>query len=253
MGTFYACCLLTILVLELSINTIGYDFLGTSGWFYYVLPAQLPMPFAPTPPNFALILYPNPIVAAIIGISMVAWSITLFPSIYMAFSRSFLAWSLDRILPKQMATVWSRTHSPIVAAATACGLGEIFLVAYYLVPADFSLNLILVSLVLFLSMALAALLFPFRLKDLFDRSAINYRIGGIPFMSILGVISILATAFTGYYVITDADIAGPVQAQTVGIVAAIVAFALILFFSRRAYLKTKGLDLDLVFKEIPIE
>lgn len=253
MGTFFACNILTIAVLELSINTVGYDFLGTSGWFYFVLPAQLPMPFAPTPPNFALILYPNPIVAAVIGISMVAWSIMLFPAIYMAFSRSFLAWSLDRILPKQMATVWQQTHSPIVASGTACLLGEIFLVAYYLVPADFSLNLILVSLVLFLSLGLAAVLFPFRLKDTFNRSPVNYRVGGIPLMSIIGIISILGILFTGYYVITDPDIAGPVQLQTIGIVAAIVAFALILFYSRRAYLKSKGLDLDLVFKEIPIE
>jgi hypothetical protein len=42
--------------------------------------------------------------------------------------------------------------------------------------------------------SIAAIVFPYRLPDVFESSSVNARVGGVPWMSVVGVLSLVALA-----------------------------------------------------------
>jgi sterol desaturase/sphingolipid hydroxylase (fatty acid hydroxylase superfamily) len=89
-------------------------------------------------------------------------------------------------------------------------------------------------------------------KSIFEQSPVAYRIGGIPVLSILGVLAAAFVAYLTYLFILDpfagATSTPSLVAITIGLLAAIA-----IYFGAYAYRKKQGIDLNLLFREIPVE
>ena len=132
-------------------------------------------------------------------------------------------------------------------------IGELFLILYHLGVFQF-LTPALAYYFVFWLVALCGLLFPFlpRTKVLLQGSAVDWRVAGIPVMSICGAIGLLFFTIGLYFMLTNdlLFLNSPQQLLTTGLQFAI---PLVLFFVVRYYRKRQGLPIDAAFKEIPPE
>ena len=105
----------------------------------------------------------------------------------------------------------------------------------------------------FLLISLSASLLPYRLPNVFETSTINQRLGGIPVITIIGVLSLaLVHSWTGCFCGTRA----PASTASPGwSVFNIVVFlsGLVIYYVAKWIRSRQGIDVSLSFKEIPEE
>jgi hypothetical protein len=101
----------------------------------------------------------------------------------------------------------------------------------------------------------AALIFPFRKRDVFEASpgVVKKRIGKLP---ILCIVAIGNCALFLYLFVTAAltpAYSGPVGLIPWSLLIALFLIALIVYYGARTYRRRQGIDVDLLWREIPPE
>jgi hypothetical protein len=105
----------------------------------------------------------------------------------------------------------------------------------------------------------AAILFPRTRRDLFQASPVaGSRIGGVPVMVVTAALSVAFFALVLYLLWNDPIAAGPMftldhLSREFWIVLGIVVFGVAWFLGTRLYRRRQGIDVDLAFRQIPIE
>lgn len=228
------------------VSTIGYDFFGsvvTSASSFPALSSNYTF--------YVTILAPS--VMPFINLAFVLAAFILIPMDIFTTTRSMFAWSFDRIIPSSISKVSDRFFTPVFSVAISFVVAE-FLI--YLFAFGNAVGLYMATtfgvMVTYLIASFAAIVFPYTRKKMFDSSPAKYRVGGIPLMTIIGILSVLFMVYLTYYYITVPGLAG---FSLVTLESLIVLFivATAIFFISRAYHKSKGLEIDLAFKEIPPE
>jgi amino acid transporter len=198
------------------------------------------------------------IAAILISLAFIFGYITVTGWSFVIFSRAVFALSFDRFLPAGLADINERYHTPVKALVTYGIFNVIFLVllifpstAVTLYTYAVGLNVVYMLSFFFASIALVVL--PYKSKDLFQTSCpIKQRIGGVPLVSIIGVISAVLLVYYEYVVLANPVYFG-VTANFLTLMVGFIVFFLVLYFAVSAYRKSKGIDLGLVYKEIPPE
>jgi len=182
----------------------------------------------------------------------------MFPNTFMPV-RTIFAWSFDRILPSKLSEVSERTHAPVPAILTASIIVACIL-AWSVLSSSFATLLsmgVLAGVVTILCVSVAALAFPFRRPDLFRNSPANVRIGSIPILPIVAALSILVMLGLAYLVLSyqQLGIATPQAGPLPGFIfmGALILIGLVIFFVARAVRARQGINLDLIYSELPPE
>ncbi len=96
-------------------------------------------------------------------------------------------------------------------------------------------------------------IFPYRkkVKDIYEASPIKViKVGNIPLITIMGVIgAVVNIIILALYVFYPA--LGVYNTLSVSVIVCIYIFWLIYYFGRRAYMRSKGVDVELAFRQIP--
>ncbi len=114
---------------------------------------------------------------------------------------------------------------------------------------------------------ITAFVFPIRRPDLFNNSPANVRIAGIPVLPVMAVLSLGVMGFLAYIVLTYAQLGiagavvgiGPLQIPSPGpwagiaFMLALVVVGLIIYFVARAVRAAQGVNLSLIYRELPPE
>ena len=227
------------------------DFVGALGFFNFVNPGKSPFPFPLYGQVVAGIVTGSPLIAALLGftvfINMFAAGLTL----ELWATRYIFAWAFDRTLPGWAAEVDERTHAPRNALIIVgiISLGFLFLLT-------FNTNLTFVATgllqtVLFLLVSLAGIILPWRLPDLYN-SSIKRSILGVPFITIMGLISLIFNLVMTYFYLTNAAYGATttISWQFVGV---LLISGLLYYFIAKLVLARKGVELGLTYREIPPE
>jgi amino acid transporter len=213
---------------------------------------KLGLPLSPYLNNYAAILGGNPLLTILISF----WVVLVIPyalgSNVIYGSRAILAWSLDGLAPQRAGDVSDRYHSPVVAIVVMIVAAEIALAIYAFTAWVAILSGLLGFAIAFIVVSLTGLAFPVVHKDTFENSPAAIRWGTVPLIT---VASVLATPFIAYLIWRTFVDQTYGAAQTISIVVNIVVIvvAIVWFFAARAYRKSRGVDVDRQFKEIPIE
>lgn len=253
---------LMILLVAAVVQLVGLPILGGISANYFS-PDAFGLAFAPAYNEVVAAAYPgNVLVAFLLGFTFVFWTYVWLPINFIASTRALLAWSLDGLLPRRVSDVNVDRHTPTVAIVIVAILGWLSLFMYTIGIGDFKLNTlygIFGWILSFLVCAVAAIVFPYRRKAVFDSSPVNWRVAGIPLMSIIGVIASAALLFVEY--IWWADPVNGLDATT-GVlgddrmkIATIVVLATgaLWYFGARFVQARRGVLIERAFAEIPPE
>ena len=212
---------------------------------------------APYFTTLAGILTNNVLLAIVIMAAFVAWIWFWVPAEIAYSTRSMIAWSFDRLAPSQLGYVSRRFHTPVVAIGigTAGSIAFMWLIAFHGIAL---LTLIEALLVIWGTALAAAIVFPWTGKHFFNASpAKAHRIAGLPLMSVAGALSTAFFVFVFVLLWRDDNAAGPLLGAAHRTELWIVVGALVAgtawYIGNMIYRRRQGVDIELAFKQIPIE
>jgi amino acid transporter len=258
-GSLFFLVAIALLVYASAYYSMGSDFLNANSVMYFTPGSKYAFSTAPVLNFFVGFANTNPYVIMLSGLALFATGLggaTLFAFVCV---RNLFAWSFDRLMPTAMTKLDSKRGAPYVAAIVILICAILFAAVYYFTNFfSFYLYATLNLFIVFTMVSIAAVVFPFR-KSLFNMapSIVTKRLGGIPLMSILGVIGVVVNVFFGYATTSPAITPLPTSAFLAAlafasvpltIIAAFVIYA-VAYFVRRS----QGIALGLAFKEIPPE
>ncbi|MEA2287326.1 MAG: basic amino acid/polyamine antiporter, family [Solirubrobacteraceae bacterium] len=256
-GAIWLSTIAFIIAVALGQRVFGYDFLGAVGYNslgFNTDPNAVTTPTTPWVTLLAGILANSSFLTVLISMGFICWIWMWIPGMQAYGERAMIAWAFDRVAPGPLGRVSDRYHSPV----TAIGVATVITVGFL---ALFVFSTYFATLVLFVMIALGAwavvlaagIAFPYKRPDIYEKSPIaDRKVMGLPLMTFACSIGFVAAVFYFFVLFFDEFAAGHDPGR-LALMAATFAGGLVFFLAMKAYRKSKGVDVNLAFKEIPIE
>lgn len=167
-------------------------------------------------------------------------------------TRAMLAWSIDGVAPERLGDVNDRYHSPHYAILISAIIAEVWLGLYAFTRLLGPISGFLGFTFSFLAVSLTAIVFPFIKRDVFENSPIAWRVGRVPLISIIGVVSTVFMVYGISRILVDKNYTPNLAFGDYGALI-VLAVGVIVFYVARAYRRSRGVNIDQRYKEIPIE
>ncbi|MGQ9719741.1 MAG: APC family permease [Candidatus Jordarchaeum sp.] len=213
----------------------------------YLLPSY-PAPIGTQLPFYATLQVPyasGPI-AFFIAIAGAIWLMNDIPPFLITAARTTFAWSFDRTFPVKFAEVSERWHSPVWATTLVgiVAIGGVLLSSVDIFMAAFD-TVVMDTTMLWIG-AMAAILFPYIKPEIYERG-LKWQLGGIPVITIVGVIAFFGTTFVIFAAIRALALQG--------FLLNVFVFGLggLIFAVYYAYNRKIGVDMATIYAEIPPE
>ena len=257
-GAMFFAMVLTAVFFWALYRTVGEPFVSATDYLIY---NQIPLTAFPVLPyaNFlSLMLTSNSFIIGFVAMMGVLQMCIYIPGFYYMGARSMLAWSFDGILPRSLSNVSPRFHTPINAIIVLVIMSEVSLLLLnipYTAAKIYLFSTVLTwyaCLTPLLLVGVAAIIFPYRLKKIHDASPANYRIAGIPVITLTGVGTIAFSLMVIYLELANSVYGANTPLAVEAVVAFILIFAAI-YFIAKYWRRAQGRPLDMAFKEIPPE
>jgi amino acid transporter len=191
--------------------------------------------------------------AAISLITFVSWffMIVVFAAIMPV--RNLFAWSMDGLIPSAVSKV-SKRGTPYVAtvivAVVAVGMAVLTIFSTFV---ELVINYTLLYSITFLLAGVAAVVFPYRRRDIFERAPafVRTRIAGVPLISITGAIE--AAVFVAIIVeaLRTPAFGGPAGRTALLVIAGLIVAAPVFYAASRWVRTRQGYDVDAAFRTLP--
>jgi APA family basic amino acid/polyamine antiporter len=241
-----------VVLLSLFAKTFGWDFYYAANNAYWA--GEGPVSVFPYPGLLAAMLLGNPVLQVIFVAVMSLWFFGWTGSVFLSSTRVVFATAFDRVLPEWV----SRTSNngvpyaalllmliPSIPVSYAFAFGENF--------ATYVLDAVLVIAITFLGSTVSAALMPWLKPDIYNASPIaRYRILGVP------LITVTSVAFGGFLIFCLLawlfnDTYGVNNSQSLVYMLILYAIALGIYVGFRLLRRAQGMDLKMVYDEIPEE
>jgi amino acid transporter len=253
-------------------KTIGWDYYvqSNASWWNYAWGYTTdvpPLPVWPNPAMLAVFLTNNRLIQIIVLLLMSTWWFGWAGTLFLSSTRVIFAAAFDRLLPESAADL-NKNGTPVYAMLYMVVPAVLVSALYAYNVAGFkSITLAATQgiAIMYFGTAIAAIVLPFRKKELFAASPIaQMKIAGIPVITIAGTIFAL---FLGFLLVewffdpwlnpdfAPAGLYGISLANTNSVIFLLVCYggAAALYYGFKARRRTEGIDLDKVQAEIPVE
>jgi amino acid transporter len=245
------------LLVILFTNAVGTRWIGSLGYLANNVPDKLGLPGGLLPGfNFIIsLLTDNVLILLFIGIGFVMWALNGTPLSELQATRYMLAWSLDRTAPSALGEVSERFHTPIRAIVLATITGEVALVALTTNANASLLGALLAQIVAFIVVSIAGIVFPYRLREVWE-SAGARRLFGVPAVTLAGLGGVLVLgAMMGIFIFNSTVNATFAVTRRLSIffMVGVVLLGVVWYAIAYFYNRSRGVDLGLVYREIPPE
>jgi basic amino acid/polyamine antiporter, APA family len=257
--------LLAIILLYAIKQTIGWDFYVQAGgaWWNYAWGYSTDAPALPVWPYPALLaafLTTNKLLQFVVVVLMSLWWFGWSGTVFLSSTRVIFAAAFDRLLPEKVADINERTGTPVNALLLMVvpSIVVAYLFAYNIASFQtLTLCSTLVIAVTFLGTTIAAIVLPYTKPDLYKASPIaQYNVFGIPLITIAGFIFGGFLVYLLYQWIIDPNALygiGIKNTSSIYYMLGNYVLAAVIYFGFKSYRKSKGIDLNKVQAEIPVE
>lgn len=237
-------------------HAIGSDFLYVAGAGYWSGLAEGKINGIFLWPNIvAIALTSSPIVVLIIGVGYILNSFQIVNNCYIGMTRVMVAMSLDRLLPEWVSRVSERLHTP-VNAHLVYFLASIPVILVYNLWSSWTALTLGVTFAcgyVFVITSLAGALLPYRAKALYEASpGAAYKLWNIPLVTILGGVGavvggVMVLMFMFYSAL------GLTSRLAYEVVFGVLVVSVIWYFAEKFLQRSRGINVEFAFKEIPPE
>jgi amino acid transporter len=238
-------------------SAFGADFIRAISYLDMNAPQASIFPTMPWLSLFAGLVAPNIILSLIIFLGFFAMSL-LLPAVCMVYSsRGILAWSIDRLTPDKLGEVNEKYHSPVNTILVVT-IGGIIFNAMYAFAGD---TPILVNILMWAIFAmtfsfgattLVGAFFPFYKKHFYKGSAGDINIAGIPLMTICGIIASIYIGSMIYWFATEPYV-GTNSPEAIAVIILVFVVGAIFYYAFKSWRRKQDIDVELAYREIPIE
>jgi len=236
-------------------STVGREFNNAAAFLEYNTDAN-PLPVAGVMNFFAGLLTKNPILLILMALSFFLWHFLLLFVMCTICVRNMFAWAFDKVMPIGLTKVTEKTRVPLTATIVVVVLAWVLMALSIFTPLfDYIFNYIAIFSIAFWFTSFAAILLPYRRPELFQAAPgmVKARLFGIPVVTIAGIINLVLFSIVLYSSFALPAFSGPVGPVAIAFVLGIYVVGLIIYFAVAAYRKQKGVDLSLLYSEIPPE
>src|SRR5215208_5855130 len=251
-GALIFTSLFAVILLLLFAKTFGWDFYYAANSAFWA--GSGPVSAWPYPGLLAAMLLGNPVLQIILVAVMSLWFFGWCGSVFLSSTRVVFATAFDRVLPEWV----SRTSNngvpyaalllmliPSIPISYLYAFGENF--------ATYTLDATLVIATTFLGSAIAAAVLPWRRPDIYNASPIaRYNVLGIPLVTVAATLFAVFLLACLYKWISDATY-GINNPQSLVYMLALYIVALVLYVAFRLIRRAQGIDMKMVYGEIPEE
>jgi amino acid transporter len=256
LGAVIVSTALWIVTIWLANTTIGYDFLGTAVYNFFQVGGEggLTTPIDPSITLLAGILTGSAFWTFVIAMGVVLWMWMWLPGIQTFAVRAMVAWSFDRVAPAAFGNVSTTRHTPTTAILITLVIEIVFLAFFCFVEYFTKIVILIEAQVLAWALTLlAGVFFPYYRPHIYQKSPLaNRKLFGLPVMSVACGLGFIASSAYLLNLFFD-DVAAGHAPDQVAIVIGVFVVAAIFFFVMKAIRASQGIDINLAFKEIPIE
>jgi APA family basic amino acid/polyamine antiporter len=258
MNGLWITIVIALLFILLASKFFGWQFFNGAnlnywGTIYGFSDAAIPL--WPYPPLLVGMWFHNSLITGLLVLVFGAWFIGWAGTLFLSSTRVIFAAAFDRILPEKVADVSERRHVPYWALALMLipAVGVSALYAYTSKFATYILDATLVIAITFFGTAIAAMILPWRKKDLYANSPIaRYKVGGVPLITISGAIT---AAFLGWniWLWFSNDLYGINNTESLWFMGSMYLLAILIYAGAVIVRRRQGIDLRNVYREIPVE
>jgi basic amino acid/polyamine antiporter, APA family len=244
-------------------RVVGTSFLGAVSYN-----GGAAMGFASTPVYTELVSYAarNVVLGFVVTFSFLFWSYSWLPGQILNSSRNLLAYGIDGVLPAWLGKVGEKRHTP-VNALVVMGIGSIAALWLYTRPTGpfKTLTGIFGFILSFLMVSLAAMLFPYRQRAVWEASPVAWRWGRFPVISVLGALSFAACGYMAWDYLNDPLSGLSIVPHHTGGLFGHQDFAMfilniliwvagwVVYQVAKKVRARQGVDLDATYRELPVE
>ena len=182
--------------------------------------------------------------------SLVGLAVTYFYYV----SRNLFSWSFDRLAPAKIAAV-RPNGAPWVSVVLITILAEIGLALSQYTTIFVQLNFTLFAVLCMLVPVLAAIILPWRNKQVYEQSPVlvNKKLGPVPLISLVGCVTFGYLLWMVYASWAYPAVGGYITPAVVELFASVVIAGVVIFYVAKALRAKEGLDLKYIYSNIPPE
>jgi APA family basic amino acid/polyamine antiporter len=237
-------------------DIVDKDFVNSVVYLNNETDAGSGLPVDPVLNLFTGIMTGSTVLNVLMALSFFLWHFLLLFVIAMICTRNLFAWSVDRVAPDAITKVDRRFHSPWVATLVIIACAEVLLALYVFTTIFENVsNYIVLFSIAFWIASFAAILLPYRRPELFATAPdyVQRRIGGVPVVSLLGAGNLILFSMVLYSAFKLPAFSGPTGTGAVLFVIGVYVAGIVWYLAARTIQKRRGIDLDLLYREIPPE
>jgi amino acid transporter len=233
-------------------KTFGWNFYMAGNNAYYA--GSAPIGVFPYPGTLAAMFFGSPVLQFIFITLLALWFFGWVGSVFLSSTRVIFATAFDRVLPEFAAKV-STNGVPYWALGLML-IPSIPISALYAYSHTFSsyvLDATLVIAITFLGTTVSAAILPWRKPEIYNASPIaKYKVLGIPLITFAAVMfaAILVFALVKWF--SDSAY-GVNNASSLWYMVGLYALAIAIYIGSRIVRRRQGMDLGMVYGEIPVE
>jgi basic amino acid/polyamine antiporter, APA family len=259
MSGLWVTVIIAVIFLFLAEKTFGWQFFNSANLNYEaavfgskVVPT---IPIWSYPPLLVSFLIPTAGLRALFLLAFGAWFIGWAGTLFMSSTRVIFAAAFDRILPEQAAHVTDKRHVPAWGLVLML-VPSLAVSAFYAYTAEFKtfvLDATLVIAVTFFGTLIAGMILPYRKRELYENSAVaRYRIGPVPLITICSGLAALFLGWNIYEWLTN-SVYGVNNKTSLVFMGAMYVLAIVLYVTAKLVRRRQGINLNMVYGEIPVE
>jgi amino acid transporter len=195
----------------------------------------------------------SPIIIILISLGYILNSFQIVNNCYIGMTRVMVAMSFDRILPESFSKISNKRHTPVVAHMVyfLASLPVILLYNYWSKWGALTLGVTFACGYVFTVTSFAGGLMPFRAKAIYKSSpGAKYQFMGLPLMTVLGLLGGVLAGIMEFMFITSTTY-GLTSSLAREVIAGIIVLTGLWYIIIKLIRKSKGINIEYAFKEIP--
>jgi APA family basic amino acid/polyamine antiporter len=251
-GALVATTITAVILFLLFSKTFGWTFYNAANNVYYAGTGATPV--FPYPALFAASFFGSHVLQFILVAIMSLWFFGWVGTLFLSSTRVIFAAAFDRVLPEAAAKV-NNNGVPVIAVLLMLvpSIGLAALYSWNSTFHDYTLDATLVIAITFLGSAIAAAILPWRKPEIYNASPIaKYKVFGIPLITFAAGCFIAFLAFCLYKWFQD-DVYGVNKTSSLWFMGGMYLLAIAIYVGSKIYRRQQGMDLSMVYGEIPAE